>query len=288
MNDFDPDAYRAQSVEQWDAAASGWSRHREQTQAFLQPVAQWLLDALELSPGERMLDLAAGLGDLGLLAADHVGSSGSVVIGDQSESMLAAARERIAELGLENVEAKRIDAEWIDLEVGSVDAIACRFGLMLMADPDAALRECRRVLAPAGRIALAVWDAPARNPWAAAPGMVLSERGLVQILQPQPGGFRPGVFALADAEGLRERMQGAGFTQVEVESLPLTRVHDDFEDFWETTLDMAAGFHDAVMSCPPSEIEQIKDAVAQSLAPFTAADGALEIPASALAARAEA
>lgn len=288
MNDFDPDRYRQDSVQQWEAAAAGWSKRAEQMRAFAGPVAQWLVDALDLAEGQRVLDLAAGLGDVGLLAAERVGPSGGVLIADQAEQMIALAQERAAELRVENVEFKRIDAEWIDLPLGSVDAVACRFGLMLMADPDAALRECRRVLRPSGRLALAVWDSPARNPWASAPGMVLAERGLMQMPTPAPGEFRPGMFALGDQAALAERIEDAGFTGVEVQPLLLMRSHDDFEGFWETSLDMSPGFHDAVMSCPQSEINQIKDAVAESLAPFTAPDGAMEIPAATLVVRAEA
>ncbi len=286
MSDFDPDRYRQDSLEQWEAAAAGWSRRAQQMRAFAEPVTERLLDALHLQRGQRVLDLAAGLGEVGLLVAQRVGPDGSVLIADQAEAMIEAARERVAQAGAGNVELKRMDAEWIDLELSSVDAVACRFGVMLMADPDAALRECRRVLRPEGRLALAVWDSPARNPWASAPAMVLAERGLMQVPPPQPGIFRPGMFALADADALAERIADAGFTEVAVESVALTRAHDGFEDFWETSLDMSPGFHDAVMSCPPGEIEQIREAVAASLAPFTAPDGSLEIPAASLLAHA--
>ena len=77
-----------------------------------------------------------------------------------------------------NVEFQVWGAEWIDLPVASVDAVLCRWGYMLMADPLAALRETRRVLRPGGRLALAVWDAASANPWALGPQLVLRERGL--------------------------------------------------------------------------------------------------------------
>ena len=62
--------------------------------------------------------------------------------------MLDGARARAAELGLTNVEFQVWNAEWIDLPVASVDAVLCRWGYMLMADPLAAIIETRRVLRP--------------------------------------------------------------------------------------------------------------------------------------------
>ena len=57
-----------------------------------------------------------------------------------------------------------LDAEWIDLPLASVDAVLCRWGYMLLADPAAALAETRRVLRPGGRVALAVWDCARAQP----------------------------------------------------------------------------------------------------------------------------
>ena len=127
-----------------------------------------------------MLELAAGLGETGMLAAELIAPLGGVIISDQSEAMLEGARARAAELELSNVEFQALNAEWIDLPLASVDAVLCRWGYMLMADPRAALTETRRVLRPHGRLALAVWDAIEHNPWARLPGLELAERGLLQ------------------------------------------------------------------------------------------------------------
>src|SRR4029077_3266224 len=110
-----------------------------------------------LPPGQRVLELAAGPGDTGFLAAELVRPGGMLISSDASQAMIGVARGRARDLGVSNVEFKRMELEWIDLDTASVDAALCRFGLMLAADPGAALQEIRRVLRPGGAVALAVW-----------------------------------------------------------------------------------------------------------------------------------
>ena len=274
---FDANAHRRGSLEGWEEAASGWVRRQELIREFAAPVAHWLIDAISPQPGQRVLELAAGLGETGMLAAELVAPMGGVVISDQAEAMLDGARARAVALALSNVEFQVLDAEWIDLPVASVDAVLCRWGYMLMADPPAALAETRRVLRPGGQLALAVWDALERNPWALLFAQELIERGLT----PPPGESserQPGPFALGSAEQVRELLEHAGFAEVRIEALDLPRHHPSFEDLWDSTLDLSRSFHDAVLSRPAGEIIEIQASVAARFAPYTAGDGALEIP----------
>ncbi len=271
-------------VDHWEAAAPGWTRRQEEIRTLGAPVSHWMVQAIHPQPGQRVLELAAGLGETGFLAAELVAPVGGLIVSDQSEGMLEGARARAHELNLTNVEFQVIGAEWIDLPVASVDAVLCRWGYMLMDDPAAALSETRRVLRPGGRVALAVWDLLERNPWAQAPGLALRAHGLAQ---PQAQDA-PGPFRLADPQRVRELLQQAGFTEIVMDTVAVQQRPSSFDHFWEATLDISRGFHDAVLSQPEPQIAKIRETLEELLAPYAAQDGSLEIPGSSLVAVASA
>src|SRR5947199_7035890 len=193
MADFDAEAYRAGSRDTWERASAGWRERRGALQAVAMPVSRWLADAVHPQPGHRVLELAAGPGDTGFLVAELIAPGGTLICSDASEGMLDAARERAEELGLRNVEFRALNAESIALEAASQDAVLCRWGYMLLADPGAALGETRRVLRPGGRLALAAWDTAQHNVWASVAPEELQR--LLGTPPPEPG--QPGMFAFA-------------------------------------------------------------------------------------------
>ncbi len=225
---------RRDLLERWDAASAGWGRAQRWWSARTASVSHAMVDALALQPGQRVLELAGGPGETGFLAAELIAPSGTLICSDQSEAMLALARARAAELGLANVEFRVVNGESIDLPVASLDAALCRFGYMLMIDPDAALIETRRILRPRGRVSLAVWAAPERNPWLAVPSVVFIEHGLAEPVAPGA----PGAFALADPDRLRGMLEDAGFDDIHVETVDLDLGMPTFEQWWDTFLDI--------------------------------------------------
>jgi SAM-dependent methyltransferase len=280
---FDPGAYREASLQGWEEAAGGWVRRHEEMSAFAAPVSHWMVQEISPQPGQRVLELAAGLGETSMLAAELLAPMGGVIVSDQAEAMLEGARALAAEMSVSNVEFQLLNAEWIDLPVASVDAVLCRWGYMLMADPAAALAETRRVLRPGGRVALAVWADVASNPWALLPAQELISGGLA----PAPGSDpRPGPFTLGSPDRVSELLHAAGFSDVRVEPLELTRSHSGFDELWETTLDLSRNFHDAVFERPPEEVQEIRRSLAERFAPYTEPDGSLRIPALTLVASA--
>jgi SAM-dependent methyltransferase len=270
----DADAERDALYDCWQGAAAGWGRQAANFGAQNAAVARWMVDAISPAPGQRVLDLAAGPGEVGFLAAPLIEPGGTLICSDGSEAMVEIARERAAALGLSNVEFKVLNGEWIDLELASVDAVLCRWGYMLMVDPAAALRETRRVLRSGGRLALAVWDSRERNPWSLIPNTVLVEHGLAQA--PAPGA--PGPFSMGDRELVATMLAEAGFTDVEIDAVDVPRVAADFDSWWAMHLDLSAATLASFRQASEEQTEAIEDELAKRLAPYTAADASLSVP----------
>jgi demethylmenaquinone methyltransferase/2-methoxy-6-polyprenyl-1,4-benzoquinol methylase len=105
-----------------------------------------------IQAGQRVLDLAGGTGDIAALMSKRVGSSGSVVLSDINEAMLAVGRQRMEDRGLVgNIEYSLADAEKLPFTSGEFDAVTIAFGLRNVTHQPAALREMYRVLKPGGR-----------------------------------------------------------------------------------------------------------------------------------------
>jgi ubiquinone/menaquinone biosynthesis C-methylase UbiE len=194
-----PEAARQRSIVAWDAIAPGWYSEREELWKTSRPVSEWMVRRLDPQPGDTILELAAGLGDTGFMAAPMVGETGRVIITDFAHEMVAAARRRAEEVGVENAEFRTLDAERMDLETDGVDGVLCRWAYMLMIDSATAFAETRRVLKPGGRLSFSVWAAPERNP-----GLSLASRVLVELGHiPPPDPDAPGAFVMADPGRIR-------------------------------------------------------------------------------------
>jgi ubiquinone/menaquinone biosynthesis C-methylase UbiE len=275
----DVEDYRRTSQEVWEAMAPGWERWRAQLAEALTPVREWLIGELGPRPGETVLELGAGVGDTGFEAAAILGEGGRLISTDFSPEMVEVARQRGTDLGLGNVEYRVIEAERIELDSGSVDGVLCQSTYMLMADPAAALAETRRVLRPRGRLALSVWGAPERNPWASIGGMILVERGHI----PPPEPEAPGVFSMASEERTRALLDGAGFGSVRTEEVPMRFAFRDLDDYEQWVIDVAGPFAMVLRGLPEDEREVLRARLTEAFVPF-ATDGGYELPGVALCA----
>ncbi len=263
------DEQRQVRLENWAAMAAGWERAREEREKIAAPVTEWLVRELAPKPGDTVLELAAGQGDVGYEIAPIVGKSGRLISSDFSPVMAEIARRRSAELGLTNVEHRSLDAEQIDLADSSVDGVVCRWGYMLMPDPAAALAETRRVLRSGGRLAFAVWSSGARNPWVSVAGRILVTHG--HMPPPEPG--EPGMFVLGDAELLGRLVENARFANVRMEDVPVYNHYPSVEEYVRRSSEMGGIFSRAWADAPAQEQERMKDEFREAFAPFAVDDG---------------
>jgi SAM-dependent methyltransferase len=275
----DAEEYRRASHEVWEAMAPGWERWRGQLADALTPVRAWLTWELAPRPGETMLELGAGTGETGFEVAAFLGDDGRLLSTDFSPGMVEVARRRGVELGLSNVDYRVIDAERIELDTSSVDGVLCQNTYMLVADPAAALAETRRVLRPGGRLALSVWGAPERNPWASIGGMILIERGRMPPLEPGA----PGVFSMASKERTEALLKRAGFSSVRSEEVPVRFAFRDLADHERWVIDVAGPFGMAVRGLPDDERKTLRARLKEAFVPFAANEG-YELPGVALCA----
>ena len=271
--------YRRSSHEVWQEMAPGWERWRARLADALTPVREWLIGALGPRPGETVLELGAGTGETGFAAAAILGEDGRLISTDFAPEMVEVARRRGTELVLGNVDHRVIDAERIELDSGSVDRVLCQSTYMLVADPAAALAETRRVLREGGRLALSVWGEPEGNPWASIGGTVLVERG--HLPRPQPGA--PGVFSMANEDRTRALLDGAGFSSVRTEDVPVHFAFRDLDEYEQWIIDVGGPFAMAVRGLHEDEREVLRARLREAFVPF-AADGGYELPGVALCA----
>lgn len=124
----------------------------------------WKRFTIELSavrPGQTVLDIAGGTGDLAAKFSRLVGSEGRVVLADINDSMLKVGRDKLIDTGaVGNIHMVQCDAQSLPFPDNSIDCITIAFGLRNVTDKDKALRSMERVLRPGGRLLVLEFSKP--------------------------------------------------------------------------------------------------------------------------------
>ena len=221
-------------------------------------LADALLSAALLAPGQRVLDLASGPGILAREADVIVGSAGLTVASDISEGQLACCP------GLARIAA---DGEALPFADGSFDRVLCGLGLMFFLDEQAALKEIRRVLAPDGLLALSVWGRAEDVP------LVETALACMRRLLPPPRVARPSIFRFGDPDELNRRLASADFRQCEIRPHRFSVEFADAGAYWQGFLDLAGGAAESLSRLPAEKQQALAAAVADDLVPHAVEDG---------------
>ena len=252
----------------WESNEVAERRNRGRAQRFAMhgPATQMMLDLAGVRTGSRVLDVAAGTGDQTLMAAQRVGPTGYVLATDISASMLKLAADTAREAGLTNVETRVMDAENIDLEAESFDAVICQLGLFLFSNPVQVLRAMRRVVRPGGKVAALVFSTAEKNPY----------QGITLAVAHRFGSAPLPLFSLGETNVLESTFRESGLLDVTVRAVSFGRHYPSSAEMMRR-LKETAFLRGTVEKLPEAEREQAWAEIERQLTRYEGPDG-IDIP----------
>src|ERR671921_2116966 len=275
-NDSEDENYKKRSQQQrqsWDNVARGWKKWWKTFEKDAHKVNERMVELAEIKQGDRVIDIATGIGEPAITAAKKVGVEGYVLATDISPQMLAIAKERTVSLGLQNiVEFKEVDAEKIlDLQqqqqpLPAFAAVLCRWGLMFFPNLASTLTNIYKLLSSGGRIAAAVWSEPAKVPKLyTAIDIVTQKLGISsttayahypEILSP---------FSLANINIANNALVEAGFKDIHTEYLNITFEFLSAEDYTDFAKQIIAPIHNLLANETEKRKEEIWKVVTEEV-----------------------
>ena len=236
---------------EWTGAktVAAWRKWHAHVAAFSRGATEAILEAAQLRPGLRVLDLASGVGDPALSIAAEVAPAGRVTATDLGPGMMSLAEELARKKGTTNIEFREANAESLPFADESYDILTCRFGIMFFPDLRKALRECFRVLKPGGRAAFVAWGKKEQPFFTTTAGVLLKH---VPVPTPPPDPDGPSMFMFGERDRLRRALEAAGFTNVHEEAR-IVNGHwaGPPEEYWEQFSEVAAPFRPLLAQLSP-------------------------------------
>lgn len=267
---FDGEKFKQTTRAQWQSAAEAWNRWGPLVGRWLGPSTQAMLDMAGVSPGCRVLDVAAGAGEQTLAAAARAGTSGKVLATDISPAILQYALKAARDAGYANVETLELDGERHEtLPADSFDAAISRVGLIYFPDQQRALAGIRHALRRGGRFAAVVYSTPDRNAFFSIPVGIIRRRA--KLAPPVPG--QPGPFSLGGDGALAAALGKAGFHSIEVRRIDSPVRVPTAAECVRFERESFGALHQMMAGLSEAEREDTWREIAIELAKFEHADG---------------
>ena len=238
---------------EWTANAAGWRKRSARHVETSREATEAIVEAAQVRPGMRVLDLASGTGEPCLTLAERVGPDGHVTATDLVPEMLAVAEENARVRGQTNISFQQADAEALPFADQTFDAVTCRFGVMFFADVERALREVYRVLEPGGRVALVAWGPLEDNPCFA----IVEGAAAKYVHGPLSTRHKYG-----QAGQLAAALREAGFQQVQEERRAIAwPIPGSPEQAWEGGREQNSTLRRLAEQLTPEQLAQVRDEV---------------------------
>ena len=220
----------------------------------------------QLQPAERVLDVACGTGTATHIAAERVTPRGSVAGLDVDPGMIEVARSKPFSADAARVTWHCDDALKMPFQDGSFDAVLCLQGIQFFPDRVAGLKEMRRVLNAAGRLAASVWRAIEHCKGHDALAKVLQRYGIDAQAARRP-------FSLGDAQDLADSTREAGFQSVKVQAMTKLMRFPSPQAFVENLAAGAPSTRHALAKVPDAQRQQLIAEVSAELQTYVDANG---------------
>ncbi len=257
----DADRARAAVHDEWKDRSGAWEKWADRLSQLAKRFNIPLLDAAGVAAGTDVLDLASGLGEPAITAAERVGAHGRVTATDLVANMIDAARRRAEAAGVSNMAFEVCGMEDLPFSDRSFDAVTCRFGIMFVPDVMTALREVFRVLRPDCTAAFLVWGPIEDNTLFHVLDRVIGTELGHSLRDLEFSPFRFG------ADGSLSRlMEQAGCPDVTEREMRFSPKIDAGTPFWTANLEMSFG--DALTPLAPAERRDLDAVIAEAFRPF--------------------
>lgn len=253
----------------WNGAQGEyWVQQQERQDAVLAPFIPRILEAAQIGPEDRVLDIGCGCGAT-TRAAARAATGGRVLGVDISEPMLDVARRLATDDGLTNIEFMQANAQTASLGDPPYDVMISRFGVMFFDDASAAFANLATALTPGARVAFVCWQPAKANPHISLPmrAIVKAFPDAVPRDAPQPP------FSMADASIVRDLLSGSGFGDIDV--IPVTgplRIGDDIDDVMRHFQSQPMA-KDILAGRDPAQVDEVLGHIRNQLGEHASADG---------------
>ena len=237
---------------------------------FFGPIADELVGHLAPTPGESLLDIGCGTGQVLMRAAKLVGETGRMMGIDASPGMISQARATLDEAGLTRVELREADAQDLEPANGQFDIVASSLVLFFIPEPLRALRSWRTVLNPGGRIGITTFGA--RDPRWEAVDSVFTSYLPPGMLDARTTGAK-GPFASDD--GVAELIAKAGSTNAHTWNTDIDVAFEDAAHWHSWT--MSVGQRAMWQAVPAEDVAAVLDLAAQRLSECVGNDGRIHL-----------